>query len=89
MPIGSPVSPASYTQINRSAGQDRQVISIESQDEADEADAKWGPEVQKVYDEFLENERGYVQEGLWDRFPLNSRLFIGEQINLAINEAQN
>ena len=89
MSIGSPVSPASYTQINRSAGQDRQVTSIESQDEADEADAKWGPEVQKVYDEFLENERGYVQEGLWDRFPLNSRLFIGEQINLAIDEAQN
>jgi nuclear polyadenylated RNA-binding protein 3 len=77
---GSPVSPASYTQINRSAGQDRQAMSIESQDEADEADAKWGPEVQKIYDEFISDERMYVTEGLWDRFPLNSRLFIGKQI---------
>jgi nuclear polyadenylated RNA-binding protein 3 len=75
---GSPVSPASYTQINRSAGIDRQFTSIELQDEADEADAKWGPDVQKIYDEFLADERMYVQEGLWDRFPLNSRLFIGK-----------
>jgi nuclear polyadenylated RNA-binding protein 3 len=88
MSIGSPVSPASYTQINRSAGPDRQVTSIESQDEADEADAKWGPEVQKIYDEFLADERMYVQEGLWDRFPLNSRLFIGEQINLAFHKSR-
>lgn len=80
MSTGSPMSPASYTHINRTAVQDRQVTSIESQDEADEADAKWGPDVQKIYDEFLADERMYVQEGLWDRFPLNSRLFIGKQI---------
>jgi hypothetical protein len=77
---GSPVSPASYSQFNRSAGQERQATSIESQDEADEADAKWGPDVQKIYDEFIADERMYVTEGLWDRFPLNSRLFIGKQI---------
>lgn len=80
MPTGSPVSPASYTQIHRLAGQDRQATSIESQDEADDTDAKWGPDVQKIYDEFLADERMYVTEGLWDRFPLNSRLFIGKQI---------
>ena len=40
-------------------------------------DTPWGPEVQKKYDEFLENERRYVSEGQWDRFPANSRLFIG------------
>jgi len=57
-----------------------QTQSLESQEEADELDAKWGPEVQKVYDEFLENERMYVTEGLWDRFPLGSRLFIGKQV---------
>ncbi|KAE9369568.1 hypothetical protein N431DRAFT_493362 [Stipitochalara longipes BDJ] len=77
MSSGSPISPASYIQSNRSVGQDRQFNSIESQDEADEADAKWGPDVQKIYDEFLADERMYVQEGLWDKFPLNSRLFIG------------
>ncbi|OJD28072.1 hypothetical protein ACJ73_00528 [Blastomyces percursus] len=37
----------------------------------------WAPEVQKKYDEFLYNERVYVTEGLWDRFPPGSRLFVG------------
>jgi hypothetical protein len=45
-------------------------------------DAKWGPEVQKLYDEFLADEQMYVTEGLWDRFPIGSRLFIGKQTNL-------
>ncbi|THC96786.1 hypothetical protein EYZ11_003751 [Aspergillus tanneri] len=40
-------------------------------------DSPWGPEVQKKYDEFLHNERIYVTEGLWDRFPPGSRLFVG------------
>ncbi|KAJ5918695.1 hypothetical protein N7454_009839 [Penicillium verhagenii] len=40
-------------------------------------DAPWGPEVQKKYDEFLHDERIYVTEGLWDRFPMGSRLFVG------------
>jgi len=40
-------------------------------------DAPWGPEVQRKYDDFLHNERIYVTEGLWDRFPPGSRLFVG------------
>ncbi|KAL3466674.1 hypothetical protein BJX64DRAFT_284236 [Aspergillus heterothallicus] len=40
-------------------------------------DTPWGPEVQKKYDEFLRDERVYVTEGLWDRFPYGSRLFVG------------
>ncbi|BCS22586.1 putative RNA-binding protein (Nab3) [Aspergillus puulaauensis] len=40
-------------------------------------DAPWGPEVQKKYDSFLHDERIYVTEGLWDRFPYGSRLFVG------------
>lgn len=40
-------------------------------------DTPWGPEVQKKYDEFLHDERIYVTEGLWDRFPMGSRLFVG------------
>ena len=43
----------------------------------DDDDAPWAPEVQKKYDEFLHDERIYVTEGLWDRFPPGSRLFIG------------
>lgn len=45
-------------------------------DDSDEA--PWGPDVQKKYDEFLAEERRYVTEGLWDRFPNGSRLFVGE-----------
>lgn len=41
-------------------------------------DAPWGPEVQKKYDSFLHDERIYVTEGLWDRFPYGSRLFVGQ-----------
>ena len=44
---------------------------------ADDEDIPWGPETQEVYDEFLKEERVYVTEGLWDRFPPGSRLFIG------------
>ncbi|EAW09550.1 putative RNA-binding protein (Nab3) [Aspergillus clavatus NRRL 1] len=40
-------------------------------------DVPWGPDVQKKYDEFLHDERVYVTEGLWDRFPAGSRLFVG------------
>ncbi|KAJ5095573.1 hypothetical protein NUU61_004929 [Penicillium alfredii] len=40
-------------------------------------DSPWAPEVQRKYDEFLHNERIYVTEGLWDRFPMGSRLFVG------------
>lgn len=48
-----------------------------SVDEDDEP-IPWGPEIQKAYDEFLHDEKVYVSEGQWDRFPPNSRLFIGE-----------
>lgn len=41
-------------------------------------DTPWGPDVQRKYDEFLREERAYVTEGLWDRFPPGSRLFVGK-----------
>jgi RNA recognition motif. (a.k.a. RRM, RBD, or RNP domain) len=37
----------------------------------------WTPTTQRVYDQFLEDERRYVTEGIWDRFPNGSRLFVG------------
>ena len=40
-------------------------------------DRPWTPNTQKVYDNFLEAERGYVTEGIWDKFPNGSRLFVG------------
>ena len=45
--------------------------------DGDEDQEPWGPEIQKKYDKFLSDERVYVTEGLWDRFPPGSRLFIG------------
>ena len=72
-----PMTPASYNQMNRSSVQATQKPFVDARDEADESEAKWGPEIQKLYDEFLADERMYVTEGLWDRFPLGSRLFIG------------
>ena len=38
----------------------------------------WAPEIQKLYDKFLTEEQVYTAEGTWDRFPKDSRLFVGE-----------
>ncbi|KAI9850986.1 MAG: hypothetical protein M1838_004678 [Thelocarpon superellum] len=45
--------------------------------EDDDGLETWGPEIQRIYDDFLQEERVYVSDGQWDRFPPNSRLFIG------------
>ncbi|KAJ9638080.1 uncharacterized protein PV06_04937 [Exophiala oligosperma] len=37
----------------------------------------WTPNTQSLYDRFLEEERRYVTEGIWDKFPQGSRLFVG------------
>lgn len=71
----NPMSPSSYNHPNRPPGSAR---PFDGGDEANDVDARWGPDVQKKYDEFLEDERRYVTEGMWDRFPKRSRLFIGK-----------
>ncbi|KAL4884645.1 hypothetical protein BJY04DRAFT_233005 [Aspergillus karnatakaensis] len=50
---------------------------VDKQANRGDEDTPWGPEVQKKYDAFLHDERVYVTEGLWDRFPYGSRLFVG------------
>jgi hypothetical protein len=40
-------------------------------------DRPWSPQTQSIYDQFLEDERGFVTDGIWDRFPAGSRLFVG------------
>lgn len=67
-----------YPQTQRGATQERPGAGIDATDALDEGEVTWGPSVQKLYDEFLADERMYVNEGLWDRFPVGSRLFIGE-----------
>lgn len=60
--------------------QSHHIPSVPSSDGHDNDDRPWGPAVQKKYDEFLDRERTYVTEGLWERFPKGSRLFIGKRI---------
>ena len=43
----------------------------------DDEDSRWPPEVNKKYEDFLEQERRFVTDGQWDQFPMGSRLFIG------------
>lgn len=57
---------------------DLSASSVETPVSTDDYEMSWTPAVQKLYDEFLADERMYVSEGLWDRFPAGSRLFIGE-----------
>ncbi|KAF2723451.1 hypothetical protein K431DRAFT_282907 [Polychaeton citri CBS 116435] len=40
-------------------------------------DAPWTPDTQRKYDQFIETERNYVQQGRWEQFPNGSRLFVG------------
>ncbi|KIW11641.1 hypothetical protein PV08_10943 [Exophiala spinifera] len=43
----------------------------------DPSERPWTPTTQGLYDRFLEEERRYVTEGIWDKFPQGSRLFVG------------
>lgn len=52
----------------------------------DDEDSRWPPEVNKKYEDFLEQERRFVTDGQWDQFPMGSRLFIGKQPNMAYYE---
>ena len=70
-PHGSLQEPSVASKKGRAEKQGR---SIKPADD----DSPWGPEIQKKYDEFLHDERIYVTEGLWDRFPVGSRLFVGK-----------
>lgn len=38
----------------------------------------WGQDIERKYAQFLHDEAIYVAEGLWDRFPSGSRLFVGK-----------
>lgn len=70
----SHISQENDSQLSRKGKTDKQVVRP---GKGVDDDSPWGPEVQKKYDEFLHDERIYVTEGLWDRFPMGSRLFVG------------
>lgn len=57
-------------------GKQGENLALAADQEEDEV--PWTPEVEKRYAEFLVDEAVYVTEGLWDRFPPGSRLFVGK-----------
>ncbi|KAI9754085.1 MAG: hypothetical protein M4579_004868 [Chaenotheca gracillima] len=69
----SPVTQSSRHPVRQERYGSRSTTGLENEEDQ----APWGPEIQKIYDQFLHDERTYVTEGQWDRFPPNSRLFIG------------
>jgi hypothetical protein len=79
-------SPASVPQIQSPSAQSLRDVggrgtkspSLRQQSEGVNGEEQpWAPDVQKKYDQFLHDERIYVTEGVWDRFPSGSRLFVG------------
>ncbi|KAF2129883.1 hypothetical protein P153DRAFT_339139 [Dothidotthia symphoricarpi CBS 119687] len=68
-PRPSAQSPSTSGTFQRHAGQRSET--------PDDEDARWPPEINKKYEEFLDQERKFVTEGQWDQFPVGSRLFIG------------
>lgn len=50
---------------------------VEPSGSTESTERPWSPRTQTLYDQFLEEERRYVTEGIWDRFPPGSRLFVG------------
>jgi hypothetical protein len=38
---------------------------------------EWNPETQRLFDQYLADEKVYTSEGTWDKFPQGSRLFVG------------
>ncbi|KAJ9665943.1 nuclear polyadenylated RNA-binding protein 3 [Coniosporium apollinis] len=74
----TPISATKRTQSPATPNQrQRDPLQRRDGEDLDDADTPWGPEVQKIFDEFLQDERNYVTEGQWNKFPPNSRLFIG------------
>jgi len=67
------LSPTTSAQAPRQQGQQGQRSQT-----PDDEDIRWPPEVNRKYEEFLDQERKFVTEGQWDQFPMGSRLFIGE-----------
>ncbi len=58
------------------SGRNNEKSALPAEDEDDEV--PWDPNVEGEYAKFLREEAVFVSEGLWDRFPPGSRLFVGK-----------
>jgi hypothetical protein len=79
----APIQSPSVQSLRDSAGRATQSPTQRHESQGtDDEEQPWGTDTQKKYDQFLHDERIYVTEGVWDRFPPGSRLFVGEHITL-------
>ncbi|KAI4189700.1 MAG: hypothetical protein LQ348_003763 [Seirophora lacunosa] len=69
----SPITPQSRQPEIPAQAVDRNAVALESSP----SEAPWPPELERSYDDFVSEEAKYVAEGVWDRFPPGSRLFVG------------
>ncbi|PVH97676.1 hypothetical protein DM02DRAFT_73776 [Periconia macrospinosa] len=66
-------SPSASSFPQRQAGEQERT----EDQEGDNEDQRWPPHVNQLYEHFLNEERKFVTEGQWEKFPYGSRLFIG------------
>lgn len=69
----SPITPQSRQPEIPTQAVDRNAVTLESGPD----EPPWPAELERQYDEFTSEEAKYVAEGVWDRFPPGSRLFVG------------
>lgn len=68
-------SPLTQQSRQRDSGRNSEKSTLPADEDGDEV--PWGPDIERKYAQFLHDEAIYVTEGLWDRFPPGSRLFVG------------
>lgn len=66
---GVPSTPATQQQ--------QEMSGVEGSHAPEPEDEPFSPELQKLYDDFLADERNNMTINEWDKFPIGSRLFIG------------
>ena len=70
-------SPISAAQTHAQQGSPSSKAGEDYQGVGGDEEVRWHTSTQRAYDDFLADERRYVQEGNWDKFPIGSRLFLG------------
>ncbi|KAL8681279.1 MAG: hypothetical protein Q9186_002590 [Xanthomendoza sp. 1 TL-2023] len=74
----SKTAPGPITPRLRQTGDSTKLADRESvAQESSQDEAPWPPQLEDLYGVFLNEEAVYVAEGVWDRFPAGSRLFVG------------
>ncbi|CAL8577876.1 nuclear polyadenylated RNA-binding protein 3 [Xanthoria parietina] len=73
LPQSGPVTSQSQQPEDSVKLADRDSIAVESH----QNEPPWPQQLEKLYSDFLNEEAVYVAEGVWDRFPSGSRLFVG------------